>query len=841
METGLPSANSNFRTNLPATMVRVVGRDAIIDLIHEAMADKRLVSIVGAGGIGKTTVAIAVAEKAQGYIDGVWLVDFATLRDGSLVPHAINAAVGLAVHSGDALAATCRYLRSRKALLVLDNCEHIVSDVAECTARIMEEAHGVRIVATSREPLRLAGEHIHRLTALETPSDDTEVSAAEALNFSAVQLFIERARDRLETFSLSDGEAQVIAAICRRLDGIALAIELAAMRVDAFGLKGLLRQLDDRFRILTGGRVGLERHRTLAATLDWSYTLLLVDEASMMRAVSGFAGGFTAADASAVANLAFAETADVLTELAAKSLLSVDGNGPNSVYRLLDTTREYCTGKLVSNGEDADVHGRHANHLCELLERASLQPSCCSAADLNRYIDDLRKAIAWARGRPALARLELRLITAGVWLWNQLSLTDESRVHIMRALEIVAETDMSGTYVELTLQLNLAGAVLYTRGVVPEARKAMHRALEIAKAGGDADAQLRCLRVVGTYELFSGDYDAGKATLETFLSLASRLYPEALPEGETHLAAGEIWTGHLLTARARLERLYRNMAPEPQDGQSLKFLYDNSVNTMVVLAHAQWLTGSPGEAVANVLKGVELARQADHELSMSIAFAWACPVLFWSGLNADCARHVEMLDELVERHGILTWRPTATFYRGALIAAETGSRSEGIEMIQTAVDQCREIGQTSRLPYFLGVLADSLSRDARFLEASIRADQALDLARAQNEQWCLPELTRIRSSIPAAGNTNADREALLRASIAQADGIGAKSWKLRSSLELAGMLEKQKRSEEARQALKVALAEIGDRFATRDLVAATDFLSRLQHTKDEAATSNPNK
>ncbi|WSG98722.1 hypothetical protein U8P76_30215 (plasmid) [Rhizobium johnstonii] len=200
-----------------------------------------------------------------------------------------------------------------------------------------------------------------------------------------------------------------------------------------------------------------------------------------------------------------------------------------------------------------------------------------------------------------------------------------------------------------------------------------------------------------------------------------------------------------------------------------------------------------------------------------------------------------MLDELVERHGILTWRPTATFYRGALIAAETGLRSEGIEMIQTAVDQCREIGQTSRLPYFLGVLADSLSRDARFLEASIRADQALDLARKQNERWCLPELTRIRSSIPTSGNTNADREALLRASIAQSDGIGAKSWKLRSSLELAGMLERQKRSEEARQALEVALAEIGDRFATRDLVAAIDLLSRLQHTKDEAATSNPNK
>ncbi len=828
MEITLPSANSNFRTNLPATMVRVVGRDDVIDLIHSAMADNRLISIVGAGGIGKTTVALAVADKAKDHVEGVWLVDLAALQDGSLVPNTINASMGLAVHSQDPLAATCRYLRSRQALLVLDNCEHIVGDVAAYIERIMKEADGVHIVVTSREPLRLAGEYVHRLTALEIPLEGAEVTAAEALNFSAVQLFVERAKDRLETFSLSDDEAPIVASICRRLDGIALAIELAAMRVEAFGTKGLLRQLDNRFRVLAGGRAGLERHRTLAATLEWSYTLLLADEASMMRAVSVFACGFTEADASAVANLPYAETANILTELAAKSLLSVDGTGRNSLYRLLDTTREYCEAKLAAHGEDTEFRGRHATHLCETLEQSTLQPSRCPAASLNRNIGELRKAIAWARGNPGLAHLELRLIAAGIWLWNHLSLMDESRVQITRALAIVVATELLGTQVELTLQLNLARAIFHTRGVVPEAGKAMRRALEIAEARDDADAQLRCLRMVGTYELFSGDHDAGITTLENFLTLAAKLCPDVLPEGETHLAAGEIWTGRLRSARSRLERLHRDMSPVPQDeGKALNFLYDNSVNTLVVLAHAQWMTGSPGAAVSNVLNGVELAQRAQHELSMSIALAWACPVFFWTGLNQECSRHVEMLDELVERHGIITWRPTATFYRGALEALEESSRLLGIRTLERAVDQCREIGQTSRLPYYLGVLADSLARVTRFQEAATRADEALDLARKQNEQWCLPELLRIRSSIPVEGVTNSNREALLRASITQSDGIGATSWKLRSSLELAGMLQQHRRTEEARQTLEIALEGLGDRFVTRDLAAGLDLLGKL--------------
>ncbi|MGO7180718.1 AAA family ATPase [Rhizobium brockwellii] len=827
METNLPSANNNSRGNLPASMVRLVGRDPIVELIHDAVASKRLISIVGAGGIGKTTVALAVANRARDYSDGVWFVDLATLQDGSLVSHAINASIGLTVHSGDALAATSRYFRSRKALLVLDNCEHIVGDVAACAERIMSEAQGVRIVVTSREPLRLSGEHVHRLLPLQTPSEDKGTTAVQALEYSAVQLFVERARDRLESFSLRDDEAPLVGAICRRLDGIALAIELAAMRVDAFGVKGLLRQLDDRFRILTGGRVGLQRHRTLAATLDWSYTLLLEDEASMMRALSGFAGAFTAVDASAVSCRSLAETTDILTELAAKSLLSIDGNGPDAIYRLLDTTREYCASKLASRAEDDAVHIRHAEHLCELLEEANYRSSQRSAVELGRYLGDLRKAIVWARSNPSLVTTEVRLIAAGAWLWNQLSLTDESRLQITRALEILSATEMRDTQIELTLQLNLAGAVLYTRGVVPEARAAMRRALDIAEARGDADAQLRCLRVVGTYELFSGDHDAGIATLESFLKIAAKLHPDALPEGETHLAAGEIWTGNLRAARTRLEKLHWDILPEPEDGQPLRFLYDNRVNTLVVLAHAQWLTGSPREAISNALKGVELARKANHELSMSIALAWACPVLFWSGLHNECADHVAMLDEIVERHGILTWRPTATFYRGALVALAEGSRCQGIEIMGNAVDQFREIGQTSRLPHYLGVLAESLSRQGHFSEASVRIDEALELARKQNEQWCLPELLRIRSAIPAAGVEGACREALLRLSIAKSDEVGALSWKLRSSLELAGLLDIQERTEEARQTLEVALAQLGDRFETRDMVGALELSSQL--------------
>ena len=403
------AAATTRRHNLPTGTTRIVGRADAIDAIRRDFEVSRLVTIVGPGGIGKTTVALAVAELALGsFRDGVWLVDLALLKDPNLAPNTIATAIGLSGNSVNTLSALCESLRDREMLLVLDSCEHIIDAAASCASKILAEAADVKVLVTSREPLLVPGERVRRLSGLGTPPSSPHLNAEEALTFPAIQLFVDRATDRLESFKLSDSDAPTVAEICRRLDGLALAIEFAATRVDSFGVGGLLKQLNDRFRLLIGRRAGPERHRTLTATLDWSYSLLSDSEAALLRAVSVFAGVFDIDGASAVADVAPAETAERLAQLAAKSLLATDLDADHIAYRLLETTRTYCLERLRVSGEDHAVRQRHAEHMCTTLERAASEwaqrPAGEWGSAYGRVIDDLRGALTWT-GRDAANRL----------------------------------------------------------------------------------------------------------------------------------------------------------------------------------------------------------------------------------------------------------------------------------------------------------------------------------------------------------------------------------------------------------------------------------------------------
>ena len=257
-------------------LASVVGRHDVINRIASQLAGCRFVTLVGPGGIGKTTVALGVTRVAGGsYRDGTMFVDLAPISNPRLVPGAIAASVGLTGTADNALPALVAFLRGREMLLVLDNCEHVIGAVAEAAEALWTQLPGLHLLTTSREPLRAGGERVHRLEPLEVPSASTNITAAQAMTYSAIRLLVERAAAYQDGFELTDEEAPFAAEICRRLDGIALAIELAASRVEAFGLKDLSTRLDQRFALLTTGRrAALPRHQTLAATLDWSYQLL---------------------------------------------------------------------------------------------------------------------------------------------------------------------------------------------------------------------------------------------------------------------------------------------------------------------------------------------------------------------------------------------------------------------------------------------------------------------------------------------------------------------------------------------------------------------------------------
>ena len=833
----LPSvATAKPRHNLPFPRSRIFGRADAIEAIRRDLEVSRLVTVLGPGGIGKTTVALAVAEKAIGHFrDGVWLVDFSLLNDASLTPNAIAMAVGMPAHAADMRGALCEFLREREMLLVLDSCEHMLDAVAGCIDQILAHAAGVKILVTSRAPLELDEERLRRLPGLGTPSSTAQLGAQEALAFPAVQLFVDRATDRLESFELRDAEAPAVAEICSRLDGLALAIEFAATRIDAFGVGGLLKQLDDRFHVIVGRRAGPQRHRTLAATLDWSYGLLPAREAALLRAVSVFAGVFDMDGAVAVSGLRPTEVAGALAELVAKSLLAVDVDGADVAYRLLETTRAYGLDKLADGGKNHETRLRHAEHVCRVLDRATVEWSQGGAVEwacvYGRYLDDLRAALTWARRETGNGALRIRLTVAGLLVWNHFSHTEECRARVSEAVAELDAAGLAGSAFEMQLKAWLGGATMFTQGLMSQAMDAMERALDIANERGDLDYRVRCLRLMGVHLLFCGENDAAIRTIGRLTAIATTEMPSAIPEAEAALGFAELFTGQFRSVRQRLERRRALDLGDISDARRprhhVRYLSDRVVNVGNVLSHVLWLTGSPDSALRMTNETVAYAQQTGHHLSLGNALSWAVLVFYWTGRHEECARCATQLDDLASRHGFAVRRPTAMFYRAALACERSGASPSDVDALAEAVMEFHATGNLARLPFYLGVLADFSARSGRLGEAELTINAALDRAAAKNEQWCMPELVRIRASVLAARGRAEEAESQLLESISLAEAAGAAAWRLRAATDLARLLGGRLQVREACRVLVPALHAFTEGRETRDLVDAAQIHAAL--------------
>ena len=823
----------------PTGTTRIVGRADAIDAIQRDLDESRLVSIVGAGGVGKTTVAIAAARAvAREHADGAAFIDFATIGDSQFVPAAIASALGLGVTGGDPLAAVVHALKLQQKVLLFDNCEHLLPAVAAAVDRLARHLDDVRILTTSREPLRMRGERVHRLRGLEC--DPSESPAAdEARKFPAVELFAARAAER-SGYRLTDADAPAVAEICRRLDGNALAIELAATQTAAFSAARILQMMDDRFRLLKLGPPGApQRQQSLLATLDWSYSLLSEREATLLRNISVFAGVFSVGGATAVSNGSPAEVLDTLAQLAAKSLLAMDANADVITYRLLETTRAYCLERLRLSGEDQAVRGRHAEHVCAVLEQAasewSQRPAREWAAAYGHVVADLRAALAWAGRDVANRSLRIRLTAAGLLLWNHFSLIEECHVHVSRAVEELDAAGLAGTAFEMKFKLWLGASTMITRGLKPQAMDALRRASEIANQIGDTDYRHRCLMLIAAYELFTGEYDAGMRTIETFASVAAADDPSILPEGEVHLGIAELFLGRLQNAQRRLESLQQRDLRYFNGSYSVRYLADIVVLLECALSQVQWLTGFPDAAARTAVAAFERARPAHHHLSLNNALTYSCPVFYWSGRYEECGRYVELLAEHVTRQGLITRRPIASFYRAALAYTQGDASSGTIDGLKRAIEEFRDVNYLARMPYYLSVLADAQAKRGLLGDAQTTIQAALDYAAAQNERWCVPEVLRIRASILTAEGRSDDAEAILLESMALAREIGALSWRLRTASDLAKLWRVRSRADDARKMLLPVYNEFTEGFATRDLVIAADVLASLARPGDGEA------
>ena len=514
-----PATPQELRSNLPATVSDFIGRETELEEVRRLLRQHRLVTLIGIGGIGKTRLGVEVARSLLlEFADGVWLAELAPLADPELVPTATNAALGLQAGqvrwTHQRLAAA---LQTKRLLLMLDSCEHVVAAAAAEAETLLHAAPGLTMLATSQEPLGIDGECLYRLQPLPLPAEnDTECDGAR--QNAAVRLFVARARTADPHFTLDERLASIVCTICRRLDGIPLAIELAAARAATLGLDGLAQRLDDRFHVLTGGRrTALPRYRTLQATLDWSYKLLSEADQIVLRRLAVFAGSFTLETAARVVaddTLMDWAVVDHIAELVDRSLVVADAAASSRRYRLLETTRAYALEKLADSGEYAALARRHALALQERIPLALAEwettPSTRWLAVYAPEIDNIRVALDWAFGPDGERDLGIEITSFSFLLWYLLSLMQEGRTRLEQAIGYLRPT--TPKLVEARLWF---GYGFLTAGA-PKGRAlpALQRAVALYR---EADHPIWLGRALGLYGLNlarAGSIEEGQAALE---------------------------------------------------------------------------------------------------------------------------------------------------------------------------------------------------------------------------------------------------------------------------------------------------------------------------------------
>jgi predicted ATPase/DNA-binding winged helix-turn-helix (wHTH) protein len=491
-----PTTALPAKGNVPAIAAELVGRSDAVKRVRDLLSAYRAVTLTGPGGIGKTALALEVARAPSSFDGERWLIELASLSDPGLVPSAVASVLGLRMVGSEISAEpVARAIGDRKVLLLLDNCEHVVEMAAEVAETVLRLCPNATVMATSRELLRIAGEHVYRVLPLEVPSPDQD-APSDLLGHSAVQLFLARTAALATDPAADAASLSTIAAICRRLDGIPLAIEFAAARAATLGLSQVAKLLDDRFRLVTGGRrTALPRHQTLRAALDWSYELLSPVEAALLRRLAVFAGDFSFDAAIAVAGNALAPSVvDDIASLVAKSLIVAELRGGVARYRLLETIRLYALVKARDADELNEVARRHARFYRDLLLSAEADSETQSQADwlavFAPHLDNVRSALDWAFSPDGDPQIGIVLTAVYAPGWMPL-LAAECRERTERALDSF-DADL-GAPLLLRLHIALGVALWLTMGLIDRTKAVLARAQQLAGSLDDADALLRIL------------------------------------------------------------------------------------------------------------------------------------------------------------------------------------------------------------------------------------------------------------------------------------------------------------------------------------------------------------
>ncbi|RDJ02295.1 ATP-binding protein [Rhizobium grahamii] len=818
---------------LPPRISQYIGRRDGIHELSNKLISSRFVTIIGPGGVGKTTLALAVAhEMLEPFVGRVLFLDLGMLDDPSMVPTSLASTLGIAVRSIDPTPSLVTFLRNQRILLVLDNCEHVVESVAAVTTEIFNATPQVYLLTTSREALRVAGESVFKLDPLEVPPDGAQMTAEDALAFPAAQLFMERAKATGARIELTRDAAGLVSAICRKLDGVALAIELAAGRVEALGLRQTAELLDQHLSLSWPGRRSAPgRQRTLQATLDWSYELLLPMERVILRCVAVFSGHFTLDGAIGVAprEIAAGLVIEALENLVAKSMVASRQLNGATRYRLLATTRAYVIALKGDPVAGRNLSRRHAEYCIGWLENNALAGVALRETSARaRYLDslnDVRSALEWCFGQSGDQPAGIRLAARAAPIFLGLSLLGDCYKWCGTAIRALG-TQESGSPDEMHLQAAFGLSVMFTRGSNDDAREALNRSLAIAEKQNDIRSQLQLLAPLTMYHLRIGDF---RTAIELGRN-ASRLSKFVNDPGTEALAHSIIGislthTGDLAGARAELEAAHQNPSPI-LDPRAIYLGFDGHDLAGIFLAKTLWLQGFADRARSCADETISDAFEKDHPVTLSIALIWAISLYI---AMEDVKVAQELLDQFTARaelHSLEPYLAAARAYRG-LLAVRSGDAGSGVPMLTSALADLHAAKYELFTTTFTIALARGVAEIGSNDEALTVLGEAIAGVTASGDVSHMPDLLRAKGNLLMKGGYHEEAvEECLSEAITWSREQGAVISELAATIDLA-TLRQQRGVSGVRTMLQSVYLRLSEGFENPLVRQAERLLARL--------------
>ncbi|WP_245286743.1 AAA family ATPase [Bradyrhizobium sp. ARR65] len=831
---GGSDSSASMSSGLPARSQRVIGRAEAIEALIAQTLSCRFVTIIGPGGIGKTTLAVELGHRlAREFNDDVRYADLGSLKAPDLVLPTIAAALGYAVHSGDLLASLTSFVSDRRLMLIVDCCEHVIDEAADVTARLFLHAPNIHLIVTSREVLRAHGETVYSVEPLGLPAEKEDLTAGDVLRAPSVELLMQRAAARGYVGRVDDAHALAAAEICRRLDGNPLAIELAASRLITYGFKGLLDSLRGRAVLSWPGRRHEPRHRTLEATLDWSFRLLPDVERRVLARLSILTGPFTmhAAQALAVDTATDDWTvARAVEELTDKSLIAILSVDDSHMYRIPDITRFYAEMKLAESGERQEVLRRHARFCVDTLQRADreprhvieqISPSC------GLHVGNVRAALEWCFSSVGDAELGTALAAfASRMLLDRSMLTECLRWCELAVAHIDDKKPLSIR--ALRLQEALALCRMYMMGNEDQVGETITRALDIAVSLGERDSELHLLAGYNLFLTRQGDYAGALVAAERFADLANGSQdPIEIAASEWMLGATHSLLGH---QRLAFELLEMGIARAEAEGigQTYYFGFDNKGRGAIGRVWTSWLCGLPEKAHRLAEQVLDASIAQNHPVSTCIAYLYTTMVVLWLR-DLDWADNlVETLTEVANKHQMRPCRTGALALKGELLLAK-GETEAGVALLKGVLEPLRtEQLMIIRLPA-MRAYSEGLARIGDFDEAESTIADLVEHAETISPTYLLPELLRTQGNILLArrpGDTG-QAERCYRKALKQAVTDGALGWELRAAISLARLSKETRCAADAAGILRRTLSKFTEGFETADLVEARQLLRSM--------------